>query len=126
MPVGKVGRVVVFKEVAAYALDRAAGALVEKRFDGDTAAYPLAGPGPEDAANAARDAAGALVIEGRAAADLIVVVDGERAVALARPLPGGKRRHRFEVTLTYLPANLRIFALGDGLAREIIPTLTTP
>ena len=89
---------------------------------------PIPSPGParRTRPTPTRDAAGALVIEGRAAADLIVVVDGETAVALARPLPGGKRRHRFEVTLTYLPANLRIFALGDGLAREITPTLTTP
>jgi hypothetical protein len=126
VPLSRLGRLTVFKGVSAYSLDEAAGLLVETRFDGSTATYSLAGPGPDNAATAKPDDAGRLVVGGRADADLIVVVDGEAAVALALPLPAVDRLPRFRVTLGYLPENLRVFALGDGLAREITPTSAIP
>jgi hypothetical protein len=126
VPVADVGPLTVFRGVSAYALDDAAGLLVETRFDGNTAAYPLAEPVPDGSAAATLDAAGRLLIAGRADADLIVIIDGDEAVALALPIPSEDRWPRFEATLAYLPRGLRLFALSGGLAREITVTSEVP
>jgi hypothetical protein len=126
VPVAEVSRLTVFRGVSAYALDAAAGFLVETRFDGSTAAYPLVSGVSEGSAAAALDEAGQLVVAGRTDADLIVILDGDEAIALALPIASEDRRPRFEATLAYLPRDLRLLALSGGLAREITVTFEEP
>ncbi len=126
LPVARVGFLTVFQGAAAYEVDEAAGTLVESRFDGGTAAYSIAGPAAEGSATARLDEAGRLEITGRAEADLIVAVDGTAAVGLALPLPSEDRLPRFRLTLEPPPADLRLFALSDGVAREITVASEVP
>jgi len=125
-PVAKVGRLMVFNGVAAYEVDEAAGALVERHLDGSTVAYPLAGPIEGQRATATPVGEDGQTIEGRARATLVVVTDGASAVALALPASAGDRLPRFEVTLEHALAGLRLFALSNGHAVEITLTRERP
>ncbi|MFH1329790.1 MAG: hypothetical protein ABIJ48_03935 [Actinomycetota bacterium] len=125
-PAAKVGPVTVFSGVAAYEVDAAAGAVVESRLDGSIVLHHFNVPGPSGTAVATLDEQGRLAIKGRTDADLVVVMEGDHAIALGLPTPAEDRLLRFKVTLEHSPEHLRLFALSGGLAGEITLRAAAP
>jgi hypothetical protein len=119
LPAAQLPPYTVYSGVAAFAVDRRRGLVIEARLDGITTTYPLGGAIPASRAIGSVDPSGRLLIEGRADADLVLAFSEDGAIAAARPVPASEGLPRYRLRPDVPPEGLRLYALAGGVARRI-------
>jgi len=122
-PTERVGPYTVYHLAVTYRINDRVGALVERRLDGTRLTHDLAESDSSSHAAISTEEDGTLVVTGPAGANLVVITNRTRALALIQPNeptdeedPGG-----FRVSLRPAPDTLRIFALSGEQTVEITP-----
>lgn len=122
-PAGRAGPYTIYDQAVRYRINHHAGTLIERHLDGTRVVYRLTESSEATPATLAYGDDGSLIVSGRASADLVVVTDLSRAIALALPNdptdeddPGG-----FQVILDQTPSVCRVFALSGRLAIDLTP-----